>query len=167
MAEVINPEEIELEKKKVELDSLENELTQKELEFAILESELRSFEILYLKVIGTRLAELDEINAQIKKQISYPKKREKALTKFDNYFKRNRKRVQYAAMQKQNLPIGSGCVESAIRRVVNLRMKSSGIFWKKETAEHMLFLRSQLLSGRWDIITDNIHKEIRSLSLCY
>ncbi|WP_321492985.1 hypothetical protein [uncultured Desulfobacter sp.] len=82
---------------------------------------------------------VNEINAQIKKQIRYPQKREKALSKFDNYFKRNRERVQYAAMQEQNLPIGSGCVESAIRRVVNLRMKSPGIFWKKETAEHMLF----------------------------
>ena len=110
--------------------------------------------------------DVDEINDQIKKQISYPKKREKALTKFDNYFKRNRERVQYATMQEQNLPIGSGCVESAIRRVVNLRMKSPGIFWKKETAEHMLFLRSQLLSGRWDIMTGNIHKEIRVLSFC-
>jgi len=109
---------------------------------------------------------VDEINAQIKKQISYPKKREKALTKFENYFKRNRERLQYASMQKQRLPIGSGCVESAIRRVVNLRMKSPGIFWKKETAEHMLFLRSQLLSGRWDIMKSNIQNEIRVLSIC-
>jgi len=109
---------------------------------------------------------VDEINAQIKKQISYPKKREKALAKFENYFKRNRERVQYASLQKQNLPIGSGCVESAIRRIVNLRMKSPGIFWKKETAERMLFLRSQLLSGRWDIMTGNMHKEIRDLCVC-
>jgi hypothetical protein len=109
---------------------------------------------------------VDEIKVQIKKQISYPKKREKALAKFENYFNRNRERVQYASMQEQNLPIGSGCVESAIRRVVNLRMKSPGIFWKKETAEHMLFLRSQLLSGRWNIMISNMHKETRRLSVC-
>ncbi len=109
---------------------------------------------------------LDEIETQIKKQISYPKKRQEALTKFNNYFKRNRNRVQYASMQEQKLPIGSGCVESAIRRVVNLRMKSPGIFWKKETAEPMLFLRSQLLSGRWEIMIGNIFKEIRSLLIC-
>lgn len=110
--------------------------------------------------------DVDEIEAQIKKQISYPKKRKEALTKFDNYFKRNRERVQYASMEEQHLPIGSGCVESAIRRVVNLRMKSPGIFWKKETAEHMLFLRSQLLSGRWNIMIGNIFKEIRAFSIC-
>lgn len=112
------------------------------------------------------MGNVDEIEAQIKTQISYPKKREKALTKFDNYFKKNRERVQYASMQEEQLPIGSGCVESAIRRVVNLRMKSPGIFWKRETAEHMLFLRSQLLSGRWGIMTGNMFKEIRRLSMC-
>ena len=49
-----------------------------------------------------------------------------------------------------NLLTGIGCVESAIRRVINLRLKSSGIFWKRETAEAMLFLTSTLLFGRWD-----------------
>ena len=110
--------------------------------------------------------DVNELEAQIKKQISYTKKRDKALKKFDNYFRKNQDRVRYASMQDQRLPIGSGCVESAIRRVVNLRMKSPGIFWKKETAEHMLFLRSQLLSGRWDILTKNIFKELRVLTFC-
>jgi hypothetical protein len=49
------------------------------------------------------------------------------------------------------LPCGSGCVESAIRRVINLRLKSAGSFWLKQVAEYMLFLRSALLSGRWKI----------------
>ena len=42
---------------------------------------------------------------------------------------------------------------SAIRRVVNLRLKAPGTFWLKEMAECFLFLRSQLLSGRWNIFT--------------
>ena len=109
---------------------------------------------------------VNELEVQIKKQINYPKKRDKALKKFDNYFKKNQDKVRYASMQKQRLPIGSGCVESAIRRVVNLRMKSPGIFWKKETAENMLFLRSQLLSGRWDTMISNIFKELRVLTFC-
>ena len=109
---------------------------------------------------------VNELEVQITKQVSYPKKRDKALKKFDNYFKKTQDKVRYASMQKQRLPIGSGCVESAIRRVVNLRMKSPGIFWKKETAENMLFLRSQLLSGRWDIMISNIFKELRGLTIC-
>ncbi len=42
----------------------------------------------------------------------------------------------------------SGTVESAIRRVINLRIKGSGMFWKRENAEKMIFLRSLVLTGK-------------------
>jgi len=48
------------------------------------------------------------------------------------------------------LPLGSGAIESAIRRVVNLRMKSNGIFWRIDRGEEMLMLRATVLSDRWD-----------------
>lgn len=78
------------------------------------------------------------------------------MAKFKNYFIKNFRRMQYAACRHLKLPTGSGCVESAIRRVITLRLKSPGIFWKRDTAEVMLFLRSTLLSGRWDIMIDNL-----------
>ncbi len=109
---------------------------------------------------------LNELKKQIGKYIRYPKKRGEALAKFKSYFIKNRNRMQYASFRSLKLPSGSGCVESAIRRVINLRLKSPGIFWKPETAESMLFLRSQLLSGRWNIMTENIFKAVRSRSLC-
>lgn len=93
---------------------------------------------------------LMEIRNQIRQYITYPSKLKKALNKFTNYFMKNIRRMQYAAFRLLNLPTGSGCVESAIRRVINLRLKSPGIFWKRETSEVMLFLRSTLLCGRWD-----------------
>jgi len=48
------------------------------------------------------------------------------------------------------LPLGSGAIESAIRRVVDLRMKSNGIFWRINRGEEMLMLRATVLSDRWD-----------------
>jgi hypothetical protein len=110
---------------------------------------------------------LSDLRKEIVKHIGYPKKRKEALTKLNNYFTKNRSRMQYADFRSLRIPTGSGSVESAIRRVINLRLKSPGTFWKPETAESMLFLRSQLLSGRWNIITENIFKKIRSLSLCH
>jgi hypothetical protein len=107
-----------------------------------------------------------DLKKEIIKHIPSPKKRKEALAKFKNYFLRNQNRMQYSVFRSLKLPTGSGCVESAIRRVINLRMKSPGIFWKPETSESMLFLRSQLLSGRWSILTDNIFKQFRSLCLC-
>ena len=66
------------------------------------------------------------------------------------YFKKNIGSINYQAARKRNIPIGSGAVESAIRRVVNLRLKSAGMFWKVENAEGMLHLRCQLKSGNWN-----------------
>jgi hypothetical protein len=101
---------------------------------------------------------LSKLKKQIEKHISYPKKRREALARLNNYFMKNRSRMQYTCCRNLNLPTGSGCAESAIRRVINLRLKSPGTFWKPETAESMLFLRSQLLSGRWNIMIDNIFR---------
>ena len=85
--------------------------------------------------------------------------RAKALKKWQNYFERNSQRMQYQRFKQAHIPCGSGCVESAIRRVINLRLKAPGSFWTKPMAECFLFLRSQLLSGRWDIFIRNVtHK---------
>ena len=99
---------------------------------------------------------LDDIFCQIRCLIKSTKKRKQALNKFKNYFLNNYNRMQYATLSKFDLPTGSGCVESAIRRVINLRLKSPGTFWKRETAEVMLFLRSTLLCGRWSNMLKNL-----------
>jgi hypothetical protein len=57
--------------------------------------------------------------------------------------------MDYAKFRRRHLPEGSGAIESAIRRVINLRMKGNSIFWEEENAEGMLLLRSLVLSRRW------------------
>lgn len=57
--------------------------------------------------------------------------------------------MDYAKYRRRRLPVGSGAIESAIRRVINLRMKGNSIFWKEENAEGMLQLRGLVLSRRW------------------
>lgn len=47
------------------------------------------------------------------------------------------------------------------RRVINLRLKSPAIFWKRETAEVILFLRSTLLCGRWRLMLNNLFTDNR------
>lgn len=105
--------------------------------------------------------DLHEIKRQITELIKSSKKRKAALAKFKGYFMDNFHRMQYAGFRYFNVTTGSGCVESAIRRVINLRLKSPGIFWKRETAELMLFLRSTLLCGRWNIMLGNLFADNR------
>ena len=89
-------------------------------------------------------------------QVLSGKRKKQALNKWENYFHKNQKRMQYQAFEADHIPCGSGSVESAIRRVINMRLKSAGIFWKHERAEYFLFLRSQLLSGRWQTFMSNV-----------
>jgi len=59
------PEDIEFEKKNNDLNHLEEELTQRELELATLLVELQQFHQRYVRIVGVKLAELDEVEAQI------------------------------------------------------------------------------------------------------
>lgn len=80
----------------------------------------------------------------------------KKLLKGLEYFQTHASRMQYAHFKAQRVPQGSGGVESAIRRVINLRLKAPGTFWTPSMAEYFLFLRSQLISGRWAIFMHNV-----------
>jgi len=58
--------------------------------------------------------------------------------------------LDYATFRRRGLPMGSGAIESAIRRVINLRLKGNSIFWEEANAEGMLQVRGLVLSGRWN-----------------
>jgi hypothetical protein len=70
-----------------------------------------------------------------------------ALKKLNEYFGAH-SRFQYKTFRDNGMPTGSGTVESAIRRVINLRIKGTGLFWKREHAENIIFLRSLVLTGK-------------------
>ena len=59
-------------------------------------------------------------------------------------------RLKYVRFKQLGLPCGSGAIESGIRRVINLRLKSNAMFWKSEHAESMLQVRSQVVPEQWD-----------------
>ena len=69
-----------------------------------------------------------------------------------NYFTRHREHLAYDRLIQQKLPIGSGAIESAIRRVINLRLKGAAIFWKEDTVNKMLLLRAWFKAGRWNTL---------------
>src|SRR5438093_617518 len=68
-------------------------------------------------------------------------------------------RMRYVTLETRQLPIGSGQVESAVRRVVNLRFKAPGSFWMETTVSGLMHLRAAFKAGRWNeimigVITD-------------
>ena len=83
-------------------------------------------------------------------------RRGKAINKALNYFETHRERMRYHKLDEMKLPAGSGQVESAIRRVVNLRFKAPGTFWTEKCVGSLLHLRAAFKSGRWDEIFEGV-----------
>jgi hypothetical protein len=107
--------------------------------------------------------ELDQLHQALCQAITSKSRRQRALKKWQRYFARHQRRMQYQQFRQAKLPCGSGCVESAIRRVINLRLKAPGSFWTQPMAECFLFLRAQLLSGRWEILLNNLTRKTAQL----
>jgi len=80
------------------------------------------------------------------------------MKKIKSYFLSNKERMQYQSIKNNRMPIGSGCIESAIRRVINLRLKAPDSFWRLKFAETILYLRAQMLYGRWNNLVKNLRK---------
>ncbi len=60
--------------------------------------------------------------------------------------------MNYAEARERKFPIGSGVIESTVRRVVNLRLKGASVYWKESSAEDMLLLRCLYKANRWQSI---------------
>ena len=72
------------------------------------------------------------------------------------YFKKNRNRIDYQSLKEQNRACGSGIIESGIRRIINLRFKAPSTFWFPENVERLIYMRGIALSGRWEIMMNNL-----------
>ena len=58
--------------------------------------------------------------------------------------------LDYKGAIEKELPIGSGEIESGHRYVIQKRLKIAGAWWKPETAENMLSLRTLRANGDWN-----------------
>jgi hypothetical protein len=66
------------------------------------------------------------------------------------FLEKHEPHLRYDWFRYRGRPLGSGAVESAMRRVINLRLKGNGIYWREENAEGMLVLRAAAVTGRWE-----------------
>lgn len=68
--------------------------------------------------------------------------------------------LDYRNFRQRGLPVGSGAIESTVRRVLNLRLKGAGLMWLGANAEGALALRAAALTGRWDETMDHVREEM-------
>lgn len=73
-----------------------------------------------------------------------------AVRRETGYFDRNQHRMQYAHYRELGLMIGSGPVEAGCKVVVGARLRQSGMRWSSAGADHVLAIRTAVLSGQQD-----------------
>lgn len=66
------------------------------------------------------------------------------------YLEKREAQMQYPTFQAAGWPIGSGCVESANKQVVEARLKGAGMHWERDNVNPMLVLRNAVCNQRWD-----------------
>jgi hypothetical protein len=71
------------------------------------------------------------------------------LTAQAEYFRKHTRRMQYQEFHEQDYPIGSGTIESGIKRFKH-RLSGPGMRWSRPAADRMLVLRAAVMSGIFD-----------------
>jgi hypothetical protein len=77
------------------------------------------------------------------------KYRREVLDRVVNHFAENASRMRYRQLRSDDLPIGSGVIEGAVRHLVGVRLDGPGMRWGRDRAEAVLHLRCVLINGQW------------------
>lgn len=80
----------------------------------------------------------------------------KVFAQVQSYFETHRSHVAYKEFKQQNLPLGSGVVESACKWLIQQRFKGVGMRWSEEGFEHLLYLRLAWVNQRFDTLFPSV-----------
>lgn len=106
--------------------------------------------------IAAVLTELSGRLAAIPKTGPGNKGKRKRLATTLGYLDKHQSRMPYAAFIADDLDIGSGAIEGAIRNVVRMRLDGPGMRWGRKRAELILHLRCIVVSNQWRDFTDHL-----------
>ncbi len=101
--------------------------------------------------------EIDERLALLPRKGPGMKGRRERLEKIRAYLHKRLDKMDYKALNKQDLEISSGAVEGAVNYVIAKRFDSGGMRWIKERAEALLQLRCIEVNNDWDAFISYVH----------
>lgn len=110
-----------------------------------------------------------QIVAELKRQLdATPKtgpgnkgKRER-LADVIRYIEKRLDRMNYDDLLAQDLEIGSGAVEGAVKNVIGKRCDHGGMRWIKERVEALIQLRCIEINGHWDAFIAAVHDRLQA-----
>jgi hypothetical protein len=109
---------------------------------------------------GQELAVLTGL-AALSESSALPAEARQVALSCHGYFARRREQIRYAAFRAAGYPIGSGCVESANKLLVEARLKGAGMHWQRDNVNAMLALRCLERNGRWTAAWPALWQELR------
>lgn len=75
---------------------------------------------------------------------------EALIRETQTYLTTRQDHIRYATFAAAGYPLGSGCVESANKLLVEARLKGAGMHWSRANVDPLLALRCLLANRRWD-----------------
>jgi hypothetical protein len=78
------------------------------------------------------------------------------LSKTIDYFQMHLHRMRYAELRKDDLDIGTGAVEGAVRNLVGLRLDGPGMRWSRQRSERVLHMRCVLINDQWNAFIEHL-----------
>ena len=81
------------------------------------------------------------------------------------FYSNNKGRMDYARYREEGYFIGSGTIESAAKRLGELRLKEAGARWTRDGAVHTAKARAAWLGGQWAPIVSRRSSKTLPLAL--
>jgi hypothetical protein len=103
--------------------------------------------------------ELDQECARLARGGASKRKKHKQVEDSLRYIVDRADWLDYKYLREEDLEIGTGAVEGAVKHVVAFRFDHGGMRWIRERAEALLGLRCISINGHWDDFIDHVHRE--------
>lgn len=86
------------------------------------------------------------------------------LLQVQAYFQRHHQHIRYQQFEQQQIPLGSGMVESTCKWLIQQRFKGVGMRWSEPGFKHLLALRVAWANQRFDALFPHVPKLVQTHS---
>jgi hypothetical protein len=97
-----------------------------------------------------RHGEEEEVLSELRRLAQQEPTSQELIEEKLRYLTKRREMIRYQEFAEAGYPIGSGCVESANKVVIQARMKQGGMHWARGNVNPMAALRNVACNNRWE-----------------
>ncbi|MBO0784062.1 MAG: ISKra4 family transposase, partial [Ktedonobacteraceae bacterium] len=108
-----------------------------------------------------RHGEEEEVLAELRRLAEQERSSQELIEEKLQYLRKRREMIRYQEFVAAGYPIGSGCVESANKVVIQARMKQAGMHWARENVNPMAALRNVACNDRWEEAWPQIARQLQ------